>query len=290
MNNEKASREKASKGKKRAPKPLRRAEHWRAQVPGIAWRLALSVLVVVVLGMMFSALQGIATLWLRLLLSSALVVAMLAMFFSDGLNRGAEDASASRFYAQMSKAGHALSAQDDEACYHPLKAVCACALVFVVPLALALALCLTAKPYTYALQDLPVWLTGSYGARADVMGPLGAYLQPHESIGVLGWVRVFVRLLLMCFVNLFTDPLRMTGLIDRLSPLMLALYPIVYVLGYLCGPRMQRKREKENRRAKKVAVRKAQKSNLAAELVGVQNAVHYGQRPDADKPKKKELI
>lgn len=281
--------EREKRGKKKA-RPLRRAVRWRAQTPGMAGHLAVSALVTVVLGMMFSALQGIGTAWLRLLLCGATAAAMVTMFFVEGLNKGGQDASASRFYAQMSKAGHSLDERDDEACFHPLKAACACAIVFAVPLALAALLSVTARPYTYALQDLPAWLTGSYGTRADVMGPLGAYLQPHASIGFLGWARVLVRLLIMCFVGLFSDPLRMTGLIDRLCPLMLLSYPLAYVAGYLCGPRMQKKREKENRRAKKAAVRKAQKSNLAEELVGVQNAVHYGQRPEADKPKKKELI
>ena len=279
-----------SKEKKGARKPLRRAERWTAQVPSVAGRLVMVMVVVAVLGMMFSALQGIETLWLRALLAGATVVAMLAFFFSDGLSRGASDAASSRFCAQLQKSGKTIEPGDDAACYHPLKVAAACALVFALPLALAIYLCAVAKPYTYALQDLPTWLTGSYGARGDVMGPLGAYGQRAAALGVTDWIRVFVRLLEMMYINLVPDPMTMTGLIDRLSPLMIALYPLCYFAGYLCGPRLQRKREKENRRAKKVAVRRAQRSSLASELVGEQNAVHYGQRRDSEKPKKKELV
>lgn len=282
--------DKSAKKKKKGTKPLRRAKHWQAQAPHMAGRMVLSVLLTLMLGMMSSVLQGIGTLWLRFLLALAVAAVTLMMYFVEGLTKGGDDAAASRFYMQMEKAGHKLDASDDESCYHPLKAVCACAIVYSVPLVLALVLSVTAQPYTYTLQDLPTWLTGSFGGRADVMGPLGAYTQTRASIGPLGWVRVVVRLLIMCYVNLFADPLRMTGTIDRLCPLFLLTYPLAYALGYLCGPRMQKKREKENRHAKKVALRKAQKSNLASELVGVQNAVHYGQRPDAEKPKKKELI
>ena len=94
----------------------------------------------------------------------------------------------------MQKNGRQPEARDDEACYHPLKAVLGVALAFGVPLVLAAYLAVVAKPYTYALQDLPDWLTGSYGSRGDVMGPLGAYTQGAAPIGATGWVRVFVRL------------------------------------------------------------------------------------------------
>lgn len=276
------------KGKER--KPLYLAKRWFSQAPRMAGRTALTLLAVVIMGMLFSALQGISALWLRMLLSASIVAVLLLMFFNDGLGKGSQDASASRFCAQLIKSDREPEASSDAECYHPLKALSACALLFAVPLALSIALCVRAKPYTYALQDLPTWLTGAYGARADVMGPLGAYMQPAQGVDALGWVRVFVRLLVMCFINLFPDPLRMTGLIDRLTPLMVAAYPLAYMAGYLCGPRVQRKREKQNRRAKKTAARKANKSNLAAQLVGEQNAVHYGQRPQSEKPKKKELI
>ena len=276
--------------KKGARKPLYRAQRWTSEAPKIAGRLALSMLAVVIVGMMVSALQGIETLWLRFALAALVVVGMLALIFLEGLNKGGEDAMASRVYMQLKKNGTQPEVRDDEACYHPLKAALALTVVFIVPFALAVYLSAIAEPYTYVLQDLPTWLTGSYGSRADIMGPLSAYSQSAASIGVAGWIRVFVRLFEMAFINLFPEPLTMTGLIDRLSPLMIASYPVAYMLGYLCGPKVQRKREKANRRAKKIAVRKAQKSSLAKELVGEQNAVHYGQRRDSEKPRKKELI
>ena len=276
--------------KKGTRKPLRRAQHWTREVPRMAGRLAVSMIVVVIAGLMLSAIQGIETFWLRAVIAGAIVFGMLALFFMEGLGKGTEDAAVSRMCMQLEKNGKSVGAHDDAACYHPLKAALMLVVLFAVPLLLAIYLCAVAKPYTYGLQDLPTWLTGSYGARGDIMGPLGAYEKSAVSLGAAGWVRVFVRLLEMNFINLFPEPLEMTSLIDRLSPLMIATYPIAYLLGYLCGPRVQRKRERQNRRAKKVAVRKAQKSSLAKELVGEQNAVHYGQRRESEKPKRKELI
>lgn len=279
-----------SEKKKGTRKPLRRAQNWTKEAPRMAGRLAVTMLAVVVAGLMLSALQGIETYWLRALIAGATVFVMLAFFFLEGLNKGGEDAATSRFCMQLEKNGSAVEAHDDAACYHPFKAVLTLIALFAIPLLMAIYLCAVAKPYTYELQDLPTWLTGSYGVRGDIMGPLGAYERSAASLGVTGWIRVLVRLLVMNFINLFPEPLEMTSLIDRLSPLMIISYPAAYLLGYLCGPKVQRKREKENRRAKKVAVRKAQKSNLARELVGEQNAVHYGQRMDSEKPKRKELI
>ena len=167
--------------------------------------------------------------------------------------------------------------------------MCAALLVFGVPLALSVFVAVTARPYTYALQDLPVWLTDSYGARGDVMAPLGAYAR-QTSLTAMDWAHLIVRLPEMIYINVFPDPQRMSALIDRLSPLMLATFPLAYGIGYLCGPRLNRKRERMNRRAKKVAVRKAEKSTLAQELTGAQPQVHYGQRAQGDRPKKKELV
>ena len=82
----------------------------------------------------------------------------------------------------------------------------------------------------------------------------------------------------------------MSALIDRLSPLFIAAYPAAYMIGYLRGPAANRKRERENRRAKKIAVRKAQKKGLAQELTGSQMQVHYGHKAESGKHKKKELV
>ena len=273
--------------KKRAP--LRRANNWKSEIPGIAGKLLLITVAVIVLGLMFSALQMVKNALLRDGLSLLIVSGMAMLFYSEGLNKGARDANESRQLAKLEKSGIAIEAREDAACYHPLKALCAALAVFGIPLALAVFVAVTTQPYTYALQDLPAWLTDTYGARGDVMGPLGAYAQ-QTSLTATDWARLVVRLPEMIYINLFDDPQTMSALIDWLSPLMIATFPLAYVIGYLRGPSLQRKRESMQRRAKKVAVRKASRSSLAAELTGEQPQVHYGHRADSDKPRKKELV
>lgn len=277
--------EKTKKNKKK--KPLRRAERWGSQVLPMAGRLAVLLIAIVVLGLMFSALQGVGSAWLRVALSALIVSGLLLLCMNEGMTKGAQDALSSRNYVSLQAKGIALEKKDDAACYHPLKALCAALVVFLVPLALSVIVALSAREYTYALQDLPAWLTDSYGSRGDVLAPLGAYTA-EQSLTALDWMRLLVRLPEMIYINFFSDPQRMGAMIDRLSPLLLASYPLVYVVGYLLGPKVNRRHEKENRRAKKAAVRKAQKSSLAQELTGAQGQVHYGHQKEEHK--KKELV
>lgn len=272
--------------KKKKKKPLRRAQRWQSRVLPMAGKLIVPLIAIIVLGLMFSALQAVSA-GLRVVLAIAIIAGMLLFLFSEGLNRGAEDAQASRSYVSLAAKGHKLDAKDDAMCYHPIKALCAAMVVFIVPLALAIVVAATAKEYTYTLQDLPAWLTDSYASRADVMGPLGAYTA-QEGLASSDWLRMIVRLFVMNYVNLFNDPLTMGFAIDRLAPLFILSYPVVYMIGYLRGPASNRKLEKMNRRAKKVAVRRAEKHSLAEELTGAQVQVHYGHKKEEHK--RKELI
>lgn len=274
-------------GKKGAP--LRRAGSWRSETPGVALRLLVITVAVIVMGLMFSALQMLDILWLRSIISLLIAAGMALFYYAEGVSRGARDAGNSRQIARLERAGKAVEAREDASCYHPLKALAACALVFAIPLACAVYLALTGEAYTYALQDLPTWLTGSYGARQDVMAPLAAYTQT-AGLSLTDGVRVFVRLFVLIFVNLFADPQRMSLTIDRIAPVCMLLYPAAFMIGYLRGPAANAKLETQNRKAKKAAVRRQRKSSLAAELVGDSNAPHYGHKRDSDRPKKKELI
>lgn len=277
------------KGKKKR-KPLRRAQRWTRETPNMALKLLLLMLGVMVMGLMFSALQAMDIAWLRVMLTLTIALGMLLICWNEGLSKGVRDAGASRLYEETLKKAAAAGAKEDAACYHPMKPVLAALMVFSVPLALAAYIALTTQGYSYTLQDLPLWLTDNYGARADVMAPLGAYTAGGPAMTAADWIRMLVRLPVMIYINLFSDPLVMGRAVDQLTPLFLLTYPAAYTAGYLTAPKAQLRSEKMNRRAKKVAVRKAQKKSLVDELVGDQHGVHYGKQPDSAKHKKKELV
>lgn len=274
-------------GKKKAP--IRKANNFMKGTVGIALRLMLYVVVTVVVGLLLSVIQSIENDMLRLGVAGLLGFVVLAIYHIEGMNRGTLDAMSSRQMAKLEKAGHTITEKEDASCYHPLKAVVGSMLLYAIPLALAILLAVNAKEYTYVLQDLPTWLSGSYGMREDVMAPLAAYTQALGT-GVMDWIRIVVRLFILVFINLFGDVQTAIGTIDRLSPLFMMLYPAAYVLGYLRGPAEQEKMEKLNKKAKKVAVRKHQKKKLVDELLGNQNVPHYGHQADKAAHKKKELI
>ncbi|MBR1407924.1 MAG: hypothetical protein IJ573_03380 [Clostridia bacterium] len=272
----------------KAQKP-RMARRWGAPVLRMAGRIALLLLGAVVLGLMFSGLSAISTWIVRILLSAVILAGITALFFSEGLSCGMRDAAAGSRAAKLEAEGTAVSAEEDAACWHPLKAAAALLLVFAVPLILAGFIALTAEPYRYTLQDLPTWLTSTYGAREDVMAPLAAYLQP-EVPGMRVWIRMAVRLMEMPFIGFFPDAQKQAFALDTLSPLFLLIYPLAYFAAYCMGPRRQAALETKERKAARAAVRRQGKKKLADELTRGGGEVHYGQRRDAEKQEHKRLV
>lgn len=277
---------KASGGKKL---PIRRAKNWTKAVPGAVGKLLALALAVVILGLLFSGLQSLASGWVRIALAAVVGAGLVALYYSEGLGRGAAEAVHGRHMARLESEGIAITAEEDAKCYHPMKAVAAGALAFCVPLVMAIIVAVTSEAYTYAMQDLPTWMTGNYAVREDVLAPLAAYTQAPDA-SAFDWMRVVARLFALVFVNFFDDPLTMVQLVDRCVPAFILLYPLAYVIGYLRGPAANAKMEKENKKAKKAAVRKHKRAKVAAELLGQSSVPHYGHKRESEKPKKKELI
>ena len=66
---------------------------------------------------------------------------------------------------------------------------------------------------------------------------------------------------------------------------------LAYVIGYLCGPSRYAKLSKQQRKAKRVAQKKAQRRSLAEELTRQGAEVHYGERTDVvNKEDKNRLV
>ena len=279
----------AKKTTNKQKKAVRRAEKWGGGVLPSAGKLVPQMIVIVVLGFLFTGIQAIDAYWIRAAIAGVIGAGFLYLIYAEGLNQGVADVSSSRHYVQAVKSGRVVTGKEDASCYHPLKALCASLVVFGVPLALSFVLAFNAKEYTYTLQSLPSWLSGTYAVRDDVMAPLAAYGQV-DGMGVLDWIRMLVRLFELVLVNLFPDPQKMTASVDRLSPLMILLLPAAYMLGYLFAPSRFDKIDKLNRRAKKVAVRRAERRKVGPELLGAQNQVHYGHKKEEKARKKKELI
>lgn len=267
--------------KKTEKKPVLYAQHWGKRVLPMAGKILTLVAVLIVFGLVFGVLQAIGNMVVRTVLTLGIAAITLLIFWNEGASVGLKDTEMSR------RAEHLGQDSVNEYGYHPLKAVCAVFLVFGIPLVLSVYLAVTAKPYTYTMQDLPGWLLGPYGARSDVMAPLMTYVQ-ETGLAVADVLRMIVRLPVLVYVNLFSDPQKMVMMIDRFSPLMLLSYPAAYLIGYLGGPSVYEKRQTMQHKAKRAAVRKAKKQKMSKTLLEGGGNVHYGQ--NAEKHEKKKLI
>ena len=267
-------------------KPFRRAEGWIRRVPALSRRVLAVLLIATALGMLFSGLASVANLLVRRVLAGGLVVALLALFAGEGAGAGTGDAAESRRIGEKERAGGVPTGEELAACYQPSKALAALLLVFALPLALSVYVALSAEPYAYTLQDLPSWLSAGYASREDVLLPLAAYQAPAAP-GARVFLRLIVRLPQMAFLHLVRDAERSAFWLDRLSPLFYLAYMACFFGGYLAGPARWRKREAAERKSKRIAARRASKSNLAQALTRGGGEVHYGQRQEAEKNAKK---
>ena len=110
----------ANESRKKKKKPLRRAKRWVRQALAMAMRLAGFMVAVIVMGLIFSALQAIDNVGLRIGLSAVLTGGVLLLCMNEGMNKGAMDAAASRNYESMAARDLPVSDKEDAACFHPL--------------------------------------------------------------------------------------------------------------------------------------------------------------------------
>ena len=284
-----AEAENTKSEKRKKGKPIRLSKAWGRGVLPLAGRAAVMLLAAVLLGMLLSGVVSSEASLMRTALTVIVLALILLLFLQEGLRAGTGDAVTSRRVRRMEKEGYTPTEKEEAGCWHPAKAAAALAVVFVIPLALAGYIALTAQPYTYTLQDLPTWLTSNYGAREDIMAPLAAY-QETTGMSARIVIRIVVRFMEMVFIGFFADPLRSALTIDRLAPVCILLYPCVFFIGYLVGPKAASKIAARERRSMRAAVRKAEKHSLAEELTRGGGDVHYGQRSNIGREEHKRLI
>lgn len=177
----------------------------------------------------------------------------------EGASRGEHDVAMS--FAVQERMNKNIPPEKNELarCYSPFKAFAAFGISVGVLFAMAVIVALSAKPYTYTLQDLPTWMS-AYMGRSDISEPLGYYTVTYGAT-VVDYLRIVVRACILPFVNLFPDAAAASMIIDRLSPLFIIVLPLTYPIGYLFGPKMYEKRLRDNAAAKKATLKRIRKKN-----------------------------
>ena len=198
---------------------------------------------------------------IRTVVSIAVIVLTLIVFFNKGSVQGAEAVARGEILWQKQEKGQTFSESERKICFHPLKAFLI-GLIGTIPLLVAaIVFALNTSVQTTTAGALPSWMQ-PYLRRDEVSGPLVSYLQT-AGMGPVDILRIIVRLTVMPFISLAgpTDYYAVF-LVEKLSPLLLLLPACAYGTGYLTGPnarakihtaisendRRRKRREKKERR------------------------------------------
>lgn len=171
---------------------------------------------------------------LRLPLNLAVVAALFMLLYLDGTRDGANDTAFAEIAYGKQAQGKEASGSELDRCFHRMKGAFS-VLVGILPLLLiCVVFAFAATEQRYRLGALPEWVA-AYEDRADV-GLALQYYHQQEALVPQDLMRVAVRLLIFPFVNILGTENRQAILwMERLSPLLLAVIPSGYAVGYLQG-------------------------------------------------------
>ena len=171
---------------------------------------------------------------LNLLLNLGAVVATVGMTYMEGLRNGDTDVSVGEILYMRKETGRTIDRIDLERSYHPVKGVLTALAGSGLFLLMALVHAVLAEPQYYTLGVLPGWVQTV--TADEVQLPL-AYYNRETSFELVDLLRILTRISVMPYINLVgTDSIRGMLLVDRLSPVLIMLPAIGYVVGYLRGP------------------------------------------------------
>lgn len=203
------------------------------------------------IGFMFTPTLMNASPALRIPLIGVMIVAAGMLLFMDGSYRGERDCVMSETLDKHAEKGDYKASPDEESKrYNRLKGILSAAFAALPFFIMAVLVAITAKPYTYALQDLPSWM-GAYLERPEI-GDAVRYLQAEPAgASVFDYLRIAVRFMLFPYIGIIgnmTDDVSL--LFDRVAPLLTLIMPGLSAIGYQFGPRRRAKSAKAIEEAK----------------------------------------
>lgn len=196
------------------------------------------LLVSMVLYFFLGQLLAVDHLWLRILVNSLVILGFAALIYSDGAKIGEGDVAFAEIALSRKNEGKNIDATDLARCYHPGKGFFTVLVGALPVILLCLIYAFLAKEETYSLGALPSWVS-SFENRPDV-GPALAYYHERAGFQALDLLRLITRLLIFPYVNLVgTDNKSAILMVERLSPLLVSIIPVMYGVGYMQGPRFR---------------------------------------------------
>lgn len=243
--------------------PFPYASHWGRTIVFPSLRLFAYPLLMTLISFILSPVLMSEWMVLRIGANALLVALMIFLLGYHGAYRGEKDVQNSFHLLTLQENDKEPSRQELAAGFHPMKGIVT-GLLGVAPwFVAAVLLALLTQPYVYQLQDLPSYLQAYLGV-PDIGAALSYYGEKIATTPV-DVLRVLVRLVIMPYVNMagtLTDAVSM--LMDRISPLLVCILPLSYVIGYLMGPRMYRRTLARNEAAKKAHRKKVARNQRKA--------------------------
>lgn len=203
---------------------------------------------------------------IRIFSNIILVLACAAFVFIEGARAGENEVAYGEIIYQRKESGKTIDKKDLDRCYNGVKPILTVLVGTSIMLIISLIYALTAQKQTYALQALPNWLS-AYGQDAEIMQPLQYYYDTAQ-MSLMDYVRPVIRICVYPYINIVgirnTDGML---LVDRLSPLLILLPYLAYIVAYWQGPRgralvhgsiasNQKRHKRAEKRARKARVAK----------------------------------
>ena len=209
-----------------------------------AWKLGfkrmavmLAVAVIYLIAGLMLAFDG---LWGRVLSCAFTVFVTAYYLYGSGVSKGQTDAAFGEILYEREKNGYAITEDDRQRSFHPMKGVFA-TLVGAAPFVLfAIVFAFITEEYTYQLGNLPAWAS-SLTAQTE-FGDALRYYETRNGMTAVDVMRILDRTMVMPFINLAAHFGNRAVLIaERLSPVLILIAPAGYAIGYAQGLRFRTK-------------------------------------------------
>ncbi len=194
-----------------------------------------TLLLVAFMSFLVCSMTGVQSVFLRILINTAIEALILLIFFSRGVQLGTDATARGEILYQHVEKGLPASQSEKKIPFHILKGFMIGFLGSFLFFVLALFLAFTARKQMTGPGTLPSWTEG-YMHRSEIGGALVAYTNP-SALNFTDIIRIIVRMLIMPFVSMAgTENKDLLLTVERISPLLVLLPALSYGIGYLQGP------------------------------------------------------
>lgn len=207
-----------------------------------ALRIFLITLIYIFFSIVFVQITFIDNMVIKALLNLAMLLIFLSILYSNGLKNGELDSAFSEIINLRLEKGDSINDFELSKCFSIKRSFLEGYIGFSVFILLALILSAITKLNYFEDVVKPSWLKAYYSTEN-----FSIYFSnvSKSYINILDFLRLIARLVLFPIFNSFSsENIRLSLIVERLSPIIISLFPFAYIIGYLQGPK-KRKQIKE---------------------------------------------